>query len=355
MDRPRPRRPLRGFTLVELLIVIVIVGILIALLVPAIAGAVRTAKNAQVTGEITALAQALEAFKSQYGQYPPSRILLSEDGTYTVPNNGFYGTLQPNRGLIDVVLPELAQRSRRYLQIFFPKLQPPTPQRWHDFNGNNQIDPLIYLEGDECLVFFLGGIPYNSGTSFSTTGFGKDSRFPFVNQQAQSNRTTPFYEFRADRLLDFDGDGMPSYVDTLNGSSNNARPYAYFSAYGNNGYDPNDVNFPGETYRNFNIGYPTRLTSDPATAPQTVGESVSPGPNPYTSGAPFMTGNPPKASFINGISFQIVSSGGDGVFGPGGRFVGSGSGEKLPLDGLPADSRRDEKDNLTNFANGALE
>ena len=65
--RPRRRRPARGFTLVELLVVIVILAILIALLLPAINGAMRTAKNARVGAEINQLAQALAAVQGKYG------------------------------------------------------------------------------------------------------------------------------------------------------------------------------------------------------------------------------------------------------------------------------------------------
>ena len=61
----------------ELLVVILILAILIALLLPAINAALRTAKNAAVGGEINQLAQALASFKTKYGDYPPSRILLS--------------------------------------------------------------------------------------------------------------------------------------------------------------------------------------------------------------------------------------------------------------------------------------
>ena len=42
--------------------------------------AIRTAKNAAVIAEINQLAQALADFKNKYGDYPPSRIILCEDG-----------------------------------------------------------------------------------------------------------------------------------------------------------------------------------------------------------------------------------------------------------------------------------
>ena len=81
--RPGEGRGPRGFTLVELLVVILILAVLIALLLPAINGALRTAKNAAVGGEINQLAQALASFKAKYGDYPPSRIYLAENGDYS--------------------------------------------------------------------------------------------------------------------------------------------------------------------------------------------------------------------------------------------------------------------------------
>ena len=76
-----------------------------------------------------------------------------------------------------------------------------------------------------------------------------------------ANRQAPLFEFANNRLaLDPNGlSGIPGYLDSL---ANPAPPsplpgtrptdtpgpapinfYAYFSAYGNGGYDPNDVNF----------------------------------------------------------------------------------------------------------------
>ena len=55
--------------------------------------------------------------------------------------------------------------------------------------------------------------------------------------------------------------------------------YAYFSAYGNGGYDPNDMNFPelDVNATGPRAGLPSRFRFRGPTG------SVSPAPNPYTS------------------------------------------------------------------------
>ena len=123
-SNPSPRRlsgegrgP-RGFTLVELLVVILILAILIALLLPALNGALRTAKNAAVGGEINQLAQALASFKAKYGDYPPSRIYLSEDGNLHAAASSFHRRLQPG----DITYAQLGQRSIAAMRKFFPRV-----------------------------------------------------------------------------------------------------------------------------------------------------------------------------------------------------------------------------------------
>src|SRR4051812_17812321 len=163
MMRP-PARPSRfGFTLVELLIVIVILGILIALLLPAIQAAVRSARTASVSAEINQMAQALADFKNKYGDYPPSRIILSENGFYDTSSataTTTYMTTAANQGA-DITYAQLAQRSVTFFRKFFPRvvlstsgaapnlniptgsppyaLGPPSPT-WYDFNGNGVYD-----------------------------------------------------------------------------------------------------------------------------------------------------------------------------------------------------------------------
>ena len=60
-----------GFTLVELLVVIVIIGILAAIITPVAFNALGNARNAAISLELSKLSAALEAYKNEYGSYPP--------------------------------------------------------------------------------------------------------------------------------------------------------------------------------------------------------------------------------------------------------------------------------------------
>src|SRR6476619_7558107 len=81
-------RSRRGFTMIELIVVILIIIVLAALLLPAVMGALRSKELVQQTDDMGKLTAALEAFKSRYGMYPPSRIRLREGTPYNL-NEGF--------------------------------------------------------------------------------------------------------------------------------------------------------------------------------------------------------------------------------------------------------------------------
>jgi general secretion pathway protein G len=69
-DEVRPRRPRRGFTLVELLVVIAIIATLAALVAPEVFRNVSDAKTAAARTQIETFALALNAYRLDNGRYP---------------------------------------------------------------------------------------------------------------------------------------------------------------------------------------------------------------------------------------------------------------------------------------------
>ena len=65
-------RPVRAFTLVEMLIVIAIIAILAALLLPVLAGAKKAAQKKQAALEISQIVGAIQQYDSVYGRFPVS-------------------------------------------------------------------------------------------------------------------------------------------------------------------------------------------------------------------------------------------------------------------------------------------
>ena len=363
-----------GFTLVELLVVIVVIAILLALLLPAINGALRTARNAAVSAEINQIAQALADFKSKYGDYPPSRILLVENGNYTtyIGNGTPVSSIDPNRtpnaGTGDITVGQLATRvAHRAPQVLAEgpaqHQRDPSAQRGQRerellvrLQRQRHLRPAPYvLQGHECLVFFLGGIPLPnpiptangfpdpSTVTFGITGFGNDPTNPFTNSiigspMYNANRQPSFFQFNPGRLFadptNFSMNGnpplMPGYYDTLNSGPPNAGSgtgqwvhtiaggqgpvgfYAYFSSYGNGNYDPNDVNIfeldqnlSGPIGLQYAVNFPTyQNTTNPPTA-------ISLSPNPYTTTVTIGTASG-TVTYQNPQTFQIFSPGVDG-------------------------------------------
>lgn len=270
-----------GFTLIELMMVVGIIAILLAILVPAVQSAISNARNREVASEITGLETAVAAFKAQYGVNPPSSITLYEQG-------GAWS-------------PESRKIIRRIFGLGFDF------SKDRDINGNGtpgEATP-IELTGDECLVFFLGGVPDNSGAAPTVLGFSHSKTDPF--SRGGSNRIKAFGDFAADRLIDTDMDGMPSYFDKFNAQGGN--PIIFFSKMKTGIYDENDCLDPMMNLRITNV---------------------------YNQGT---TSNAWK-------EIQIISPGRDGQYGAGGAWSDAS--------GLATGDTAGQ-DNITNFSGGVLE
>lgn len=386
-----------GFTLVELLMVIVVIALLVALLLPAVNAALRKTREAATGSEINMMAQALSDFKSKYGDYPPSRILLCENGDYSSALTTNQSLAPSGTSTADITTAQLAARSLAALRKFWPRIRfttiagspvwPSGSSVWYDFNGNGIFDQQPYLlDGRQCLAFFLGGIPTYGGKGAPNgnvgnfaggmSGFSRDQFNPFKHDIApippatdpmyNNNRQSPFFEFKGNRLvmLPAGNAGFPGYIDTSS-SKNNPSFYAYFSTFGGV-YDPNDVNVSevddetGVAFSlRFRLPFPTYAAGGSS---QTVG--VSPPPNPYTL-TPTFSGTSGTVTYHKPQTFQIISPGADQLYGLGGQYVPdatavlpvnaaaitpTSSGSSTPGNNI----RQSERDNVGNFHGSRL-
>ena len=74
------RQRAAGFTLIELLTALAVVAVLLALIVPAFNLITKQALNVRQKGQFNRIEVALEAFRTDFGDYPRSR-----------PNHQYYG------------------------------------------------------------------------------------------------------------------------------------------------------------------------------------------------------------------------------------------------------------------------
>lgn len=108
--RVRPRASVRvghsshpkAFTLIELLVVVAVIAILAGITLAALGGVNEGAARSRARSEITAIANALETYRSQHGSYP-SNLVTSHAGTTvtTVPYATISNWYAPPPGSVD--------------------------------------------------------------------------------------------------------------------------------------------------------------------------------------------------------------------------------------------------------------
>jgi len=177
--------PPRGFTLVEMLVVVAIIAILAGLITAAAIRARTTARQAAIKLEIDQLAEAIGAYKAKFGDYPP-----------------------------DFTDPAAVQR---HFAKAFPRCKAAIPTGYDAASG---------------IVFCLGGMP-DPNNDKKLTGFSANPENPFDNSPS---RIEPFFDFDQRRL----GTGKARklvYYPKI-GKPDPASPYVYFRSRPGGVYGP---------------------------------------------------------------------------------------------------------------------
>ena len=83
------KRNSRGFTLIEMLIVIVVIAILALIVIPRLLGAGRKAKESALRGDLQQLRNAIQQFEADCGDFPAAiSNLMTAPGAGTNGGNG---------------------------------------------------------------------------------------------------------------------------------------------------------------------------------------------------------------------------------------------------------------------------
>ena len=249
----------RGFTLLELLVVIVIISVLMSLILPALSSVRRRAAVVAVQTEMKQIEQALTMFESRFGSLPPSNLTIPISG-----NPGAWGAA-----------------SRSAVRSMWPQF---------DFASNGGLGntTAIHLNGAECLVFFLGGVQSGDEEAPVLSGFSKNASQPWVASQSPEG---PFMEFDLSRISDVDEDGPYEYRSEIDP----VVPLLYLSSRGKRYNATNDTSsFPNDDYDVFSDDPARNMSSCYLNADGTTPQRPD--------------------------SFQLIHAGEDGRYGTGGVF-----------------------------------
>jgi prepilin-type N-terminal cleavage/methylation domain-containing protein len=281
----------RGFTLVEMLVVIAIIGILAAILIPTLYRVVIKARQNVIAQELNQLHLAIESYKQKFGDYPPdfTTLTLITDFNNSPPH---------------LVVRHIRKAFPRH--AYTPGSTGTLAACFKNTSGTfNQPDPA------EALVLWLSQLREDPRLPLSGTG-NKIVLFPFDEK----------------RLVDPDSDGLYSYLPP----SGKDAPYVYFDS---------------RIYTdNTNIPSTTTPVASLCVYKDSAGTAVL---YPYAS----KLNATAVLSMANKTTYQLISAGLDGEYGDvSGVTAGTASTYKVFPFGT--NYKSGDMDNIANFSDGKI-
>jgi type II secretory pathway pseudopilin PulG len=167
-----------------MLVVLVIIAILAGLISAVAYRGIARAKVARIGIDISQLSQALNNYKTQFGEYPP-------DFSDVTSANGQA-----------IIMSHIAKAFPRFTVTWYGSPKTSHPLTWTDLqqeilaNSNNLIN-LNNMTPATALAFWLGGIPDAQG---KPCGFSKNPADPFEGPTTTPSRIGPLFEFDPGRL-----------------------------------------------------------------------------------------------------------------------------------------------------------
>jgi prepilin-type N-terminal cleavage/methylation domain-containing protein len=304
----------RGFTLVEMLVVLGIIAVLVALLAPAVMAAINNARRAAIATDISGLHDAITAYQQKRGDFPPN---FRDHAAFVRHVRKCYPKITPLH---------LAEVERRVWST------PP------DYLATNiDYTRVPNMDEGESLVFWLYLVDNDPREPFKAIVQGINGPSS-TNPLLAANSPEHLYPFKEDRLISSDDDLMPSYRAIYSKETFylyiDSRSYLQLTAVAG-------IRAFGET--------PALGTARPYWSEDRA-TTVNPLP-PRSATAPW------KAHFkpVYPTAFQIIGAGQDGLFGddpgtalyPGAKFFKGGGWTEGGRGYMPEDN-----DNMTNFSEG---